>query len=541
MATGISTNANTTGKAACLASNGVDFVFRYYSKPGSSKALTPAEAADLSKARIAIGAVFQFINNSAGYFTTEHAVRDAQWAYANARAVGQPEGTAIYVGVDFDATLTELQQRILPYFIQFNTRMAELGGGANPYRLGVYGSGRSCRWLRANCPFVRFTWLALSTGWAEYGSYTGWNVKQRWGDGGLCGLKPVVPGDDQDYEFNDSDGDFGGFTVGVAPHAAPVALVLEAMPVAHSAAFTMRLGASSALQVGEFTLLDKAGNRIFVADASSGRMGRQTASHLSERGAGPLPLLSGGAVQTAIVSSESAPALGAHFRISPSSVRDASTGTVRGDFTVHGPESTPGSSGGIALLREADFDRLRELLTLAAGGGQSSVPLEIEYSGEAVPAPLVIKESMKATAVFEMELKKTSALRVGSFSISDGAGKELYRAAATSGLPGHQHRGDLWLRNHGPIPDDLTNGPITLETEEYYSATIGGLGYRILPDEFRKGDLSRGLFRVHFDIGNKGSAGCICIEDEGDFRALKKVMATLRAAKILTLPLTLRY
>ena len=73
MSTGISTNVSLAGKAACLAEAGIKFVIRYYSKPGSHKAITRAEADELAAAGIRLGVVYQENARKISDFTIDKA------------------------------------------------------------------------------------------------------------------------------------------------------------------------------------------------------------------------------------------------------------------------------------------------------------------------------------------------------------------------------------------------------------------------------------------------------------------------------------
>jgi hypothetical protein len=213
---GISTNVSLADKAPCLAKAGIQFAIRYYSKPGSVKAMGRDEALALSKAKIGLGVVYQERARSPEEFTMAKARAHATNAWKSAKQIGQPAGTAIYFAVDYDASVLELRRIILKYFNELDVTLSHLAGGKNPYHLGVYGSGQSCKFLKENCGPVWYSWLSVSKGWAGSKSYSDWDLNQVWGKGTLCGLSPVCvldSGDlqDGDYEYNECAGDFGSF------------------------------------------------------------------------------------------------------------------------------------------------------------------------------------------------------------------------------------------------------------------------------------------------------------------------------------------
>lgn len=156
-------------------------------------------------------------------------------------------------------------------------------------------------------------------------------------------------------------------------------------------------------------------------------------------------------------------------------------------------------------------------------------------------AAIAFRGPLKPAAEFTMPLKESRDLQIGTFTIRSKGGDILYSADATSGIRGSQSRKLLWQPNAGAIPDDAENGPLTLETAEWHSSTIGGIGFRILPDVLKKGNRTRSYFRVHRDINLPGSAGCVCISTQGAFDLLCGTMRDLRQGGISTLPITINY
>ena len=97
----------------------------------------------------------------------DEAELDAQAAIAQAKRVGQPPGTAIYFGIDFDPK-PEMAGRIVEYFTIVSDALKDSG-----YLVGVYGSGATLALLKAgrhetgrhaNQPLVDFTWLNAARG-----------------------------------------------------------------------------------------------------------------------------------------------------------------------------------------------------------------------------------------------------------------------------------------------------------------------------------------------------------------------------------------
>ena len=73
----------------------------------------------------------------------DEAQLDARAAVAQAKLVGQPSGTAIYFGIDFDLE-TERSEQVIQYFTIVSNALRDKG-----YLVGVYGSGAALALLKA--------------------------------------------------------------------------------------------------------------------------------------------------------------------------------------------------------------------------------------------------------------------------------------------------------------------------------------------------------------------------------------------------------
>jgi len=182
----------------CLQSQGLQFIGRYYSRTTqiAGKKLTPAEAQLISLAGIAIVAVYEDGPTNAAYFSASRGAADAGGALEQAAAVGQPQGSAIYFTVDYDASSSDIAGNIAAYF----AAIASTIGGQ--YRVGVYGSGDVCEAM-LNGGYASLAWLAQSTGWSGYSQFANWAIKQG-AEQTICGLNA-----DADV----AQGDFGSFIV----------------------------------------------------------------------------------------------------------------------------------------------------------------------------------------------------------------------------------------------------------------------------------------------------------------------------------------
>ncbi|MDB5431460.1 MAG: hypothetical protein JWP35_2576 [Caulobacter sp.] len=219
-------------KAAALKQAGVQTVIRYYSRDTGipAKRLSRPEAVKLAAAGLRIGIVHEAKHgNQIGSFSRALGVKDGAYArHYGAQEIGQPAGSAIYFGVDFDASTSELKTIILPYF----EGVAEAFAAAGPdavYSVGVYGSGLTCAAV-LDAGLAERAWLAQSTGWAGYKAFLKsgrWSLKQE--------MPTTVAGVACDPDQTNAGGDIGDFSL---PGATPAV----AMRVNARAGLRLRAG-----------------------------------------------------------------------------------------------------------------------------------------------------------------------------------------------------------------------------------------------------------------------------------------------------------
>jgi hypothetical protein len=148
-------------KARALYAAGVRTVFRYYSHIPPSlvgKDLQPEEAKIIIGEGLSIGSVFQHYNNCFRTFENTWGREDAEQALRQAEAAGQPEGSAIYFGVDADWPYQQLRDPILKYFD--DVKRAFEGSGI---AVGIYSNGCICNAVRT-AGTASYFWLSGSTG-----------------------------------------------------------------------------------------------------------------------------------------------------------------------------------------------------------------------------------------------------------------------------------------------------------------------------------------------------------------------------------------
>ena len=135
----------TRESAKLLADNGFTLVGRYLTgtyNGGVPKALTPEEVTIILDAGLSYFPIYEDGGTSAAAFTAEKGTSDTEKALQAAYALGVPDGTVLYFAVDYDASLGDIEDRIVPYFTAIKESMQE-----HPFRVGVYGTRAVCKKL----------------------------------------------------------------------------------------------------------------------------------------------------------------------------------------------------------------------------------------------------------------------------------------------------------------------------------------------------------------------------------------------------------
>ena len=186
-----------------LKHSGLHFVARYYRDPASRwPPLSAEEARAVAEKGIKLVAVYQYRSHRPDYFSYATGYSDAMGAYRQAKATGQPPGSGIYFAVDYNAPDYEIRGPVTQYFRGIAAGLAAAAGGAPEYRVGVYGSGAVCNYLKRT-GLAQLAWLSGSTAWAGYGRFADWNIRQ--------GRR--LPTLTFDNTGNEARGDYGAFTV----------------------------------------------------------------------------------------------------------------------------------------------------------------------------------------------------------------------------------------------------------------------------------------------------------------------------------------
>ncbi len=193
-----------------IKSSDVHFVARYYRDPASRlPPLTAEEARAVATAGKKLVTVWQYKSNKPEHFSYAAGQADGISAHHQAKAVGQPPGTPIYFAVDYNAPESDIRSLIDPYFRGVAAGLAAAAGKSREYRIGVYGSGAVCGYLKG-ARLAEFAWLSHSRAWAGYNNFTNWDIKQGARTTSLS----------FDHDINEARGEFGAFTVKGQSHLA---------------------------------------------------------------------------------------------------------------------------------------------------------------------------------------------------------------------------------------------------------------------------------------------------------------------------------
>ncbi|HET7715414.1 MAG TPA: DUF1906 domain-containing protein [Bauldia sp.] len=210
----VDTNRRTTPHLACLRNRGVTAIIRYYARMTRQpeKRLTRAEAEAIVAAGLHIGVVFQSAGDSAACFGRRTGLKDGVHSRSYAASViGQPEGSAIYFAVDYNADGTDLKERIVPYFEAVGEAFARSPRRPD-YRIGVYGNGIVCATL-LDKGLAELAWLSQSTG---HHGHEAFKKSNRWTLFQHPAAMLCTIGIDED-ELRPGAADFGGFDRLLAP------------------------------------------------------------------------------------------------------------------------------------------------------------------------------------------------------------------------------------------------------------------------------------------------------------------------------------
>ena len=173
--------------AKILKKEGMDFAIKYYATKANiypenyDKILTESEVTALHNAGLKIVVVYE---DGGKTFSTERGTSDATEALRLATLLGQPEGSAIYFGVEPE--YSNQVNAIAEYFEAVQNKFLADGR----YKVGVYGVAKVCNNIKDTLGYAEYSWIGSSTnlsgsssieGDADYIAYDGqqkYNIKQ---------------------------------------------------------------------------------------------------------------------------------------------------------------------------------------------------------------------------------------------------------------------------------------------------------------------------------------------------------------------------
>jgi len=179
----IDTADNVTKRLSALRAKGVNSIIRYDCRliRGQWKQMFQDECSAIAQKGFKIGIVYEGAGATPSAFTQNTGYRDASYSRRMAKARSQPDGSAIYFAVDFDADLTTINQRIVPYFRGVHQAFDEANG--NPELVvGAYCSGLVAQSLKTIWPNT-LIWITCSLGFrgsraaVNQGKYDLWQNK----------------------------------------------------------------------------------------------------------------------------------------------------------------------------------------------------------------------------------------------------------------------------------------------------------------------------------------------------------------------------
>ncbi len=195
----IDTNSDCTNKIAVLQAHAVTAVGRYYTTYHPSYQILRPEAQAIVAAGIKLFVVFEDCPNPV--LDPDHGARDAKHALAQAMALGQPQGSAIYFAAE--GLPDGYAQRDVSNAKKYFSGIASVIG--QRYAVGVYSNGVICEAL-LDAQLCRYAWLSASTsfeGSAQFYAGGRWALAQK---------VPVdIDWDGLSIDNDDAAADFGAF------------------------------------------------------------------------------------------------------------------------------------------------------------------------------------------------------------------------------------------------------------------------------------------------------------------------------------------
>ena len=156
----------TAARATTLTTGGYGVIGRYLTNvEGTSldKKIKPGEIATLFAYGKRLFPIYQTYADSAGYFTRGQGYADGLAAHEAAVGHGLDAGTVIYFAVDYDAVDSEIDTRVVPYFLGVEAGLRDRG---RRYAHGVYGARNVCSRV-AREAYTQWSFVSgITSGWS---------------------------------------------------------------------------------------------------------------------------------------------------------------------------------------------------------------------------------------------------------------------------------------------------------------------------------------------------------------------------------------
>jgi hypothetical protein len=209
----IDTDTNCIPHLDHLKVRGATAIGRYYARSASWKRLTKDEAQAISEAGLELFVVYE--DSGDPVLSIDRGRSDAQIAYSQARAIGQPEGSAIYFAMEHlpHGYGPEHIDGIKLYFEGIRRTLKDL------YKVGCYSNGDTLAAL-LDAKLIDYAWVSASTSFAGSKAFLAtdrWVLAQRKVDLNWGGVST---------DINDVKGEFGAFTL-PSQAGAEIASVVE--------------------------------------------------------------------------------------------------------------------------------------------------------------------------------------------------------------------------------------------------------------------------------------------------------------------------
>lgn len=170
----IDTPNDCTAYLHALKANNVTGIIRYDDRFSTWKQVSSIEARAIANMGMVLGIVYEHTANPSGYSL---GYGDAAYSLAMARQRGQPSGSAIYYAVDHDASVSDINNNIIPYFR--GVYQAHNENQVIHLKVGAYCSGLVATRLLEHWPAL-LPWITCSTGFAGSADFVHHGLQTLW-------------------------------------------------------------------------------------------------------------------------------------------------------------------------------------------------------------------------------------------------------------------------------------------------------------------------------------------------------------------------